>query len=119
MATRDELRAKVLATKLPKTKLVTFFGAEIELRQPKLRDILKAQENPDRQASVIQTLVQYAYVPGTDERLFEETDEEALKEQPFGEDFVAISQALAELTQVNFLDKKPSSSDQTPPSASQ
>lgn len=117
--TRNELRSKVLATQKPKSKIVKFFGEDIELRQPLLSDIFKAQENPDRQVSVIQTLIQYAYVPGTDERLFEEADEAVLMSQPFGSDFVAISETLAELTTVNFLDKKPPSSDLKEPSDSQ
>lgn len=109
--TRDELRAKIFAAANTQPKIVplTFFGADLELRQPKMRDILKAQANEDRESAVIQMLTDYAYIPGTEERAFEEGDAENLKNLPFGKDFQVLSKALEDLTEVNFLDKKPSS----------
>lgn len=106
---RDELRAKIFA----ETKLniipVEFFGATIELRQPQLQDILAAQKTEDREAAVIETLIEYAFIPGTDERVFETGDAAGLKAKPFGADFLRISKALEDLTEVNFLDKPQSS----------
>jgi len=111
---RDRLRAKVFAEHKVKTIPVEFFGATIELRQPTMEDIVKVQADPDREAIVIRTLIDYAFVPGTDERAFEAGDADSLKKLPFGADFLRISKALEELTEVNFLDKPVSSSvDQT------
>lgn len=106
---RDELRAKVFAEKKLNIVPVVFFGVTIELRQPIMSDILKAQTNEDREAAIIQTLVDYAYVPGTEEKCFEDTDAAAFKTMPFGADFLRVSKALEELTEVNFLDKPASS----------
>lgn len=104
---RNDIRAKIFAKREIKKKVIQFFGSEIELRQPTLGDIINARENEDRQAAVIETLVKYAYVPGTDERVFEDADAEAFANMPFGADFLRASKALEELTEVNFLDKKP------------
>lgn len=104
--TRNEVRAKIFARKDVKKKRVDFFGTEIELWQPKLRDIIAAQESTDREASIIETLVKYAFLPGTEEHVFEEADADSLKEMPFGADFLRVSKALEELTEVNFLDGK-------------
>lgn len=111
---RDKIRAEVFKSKEVKRLVVEFFGQKIELRQPMLGDILGAQDNEDRQSAVIETLIKYAYAPGTDVRLFEDTDADQFKVMPFGADFIRVSKALEELTEVNFLDKKASSKGTTP-----
>lgn len=103
---RDKLRQKVLATVIPLTKTITFFGAEIEIRQITLGDVIRSQkaqqEGADPQAGMVQMLIDYAFVPGTDEHVFELADRDALMEQPFGHDFVRVSEAIAALTTVDF-----------------
>lgn len=107
--TRAELREKILATKKPKVKLVDFHGVEIELRQPVLGDIIAAQANEDRTAAIIDTMIRYAFVPGTEERVFEAGDVEQIKQMPFDHNLIAISKAMEELSEVNFLEPKPNS----------
>ena len=109
---RDLLRAQILASKTPKSKVITFFGGQIEIRQPKLSDILEARAETDQNARVINILLMYAYVPGTSQKVFEEGDKAALLEMPFGGDFIAVTDALEELSSVNFLEQK-SKSGQT------
>lgn len=120
MSTRDDIRSKVFATKELKSKVLPFFGTKIELRQPKLKDILAAQQEAANQAedgvssAVVNILLQYAYVPDTSEKIFEEGDKAALLELPFDENLIGVTDALQELTKVNFT--KPSegsSNDQT------
>lgn len=102
MSDKSSIRAQIFKTHKPKSKVLMFFGAEIELRQPKLKDIISARENPDRQAAVVQALVDYAYVPGSDEKVFTFEDQDQLLELPFGGEFVEVSKALEELTDINF-----------------
>lgn len=109
--TRDDIRSKIFATRELKKIEVEFFGTKIEMRQMQLSDILVAQNNEDRESGVIDMLIKYAYVPGTDEKVFEDADAAAFKQLPFGADFQRLSKAMEELTEVNFLDKKPSSKD--------
>lgn len=104
--TRDTLRSKILGTSHKmKSRLIMFFGAQIEIRQPSLGAILDAQEKEDRQAAVIDYLLERTYVPGTDEKVFDDTDVETLRDLPFGEDFIRVTEAIQELSDVNFLDK--------------
>lgn len=103
---RAKLRGDIFKTKPLKSKKVDFFGTEIELRQPSLGAIINAQDNENRQSAVIEALIQYAFVPDTDIKLFEDGDAESFKSMPFGADFLRISNALGELTEVNFLDGK-------------
>lgn len=116
MTTRDDIRAKVFAKKDLKSKTLDFFGTQIELRQPKLSDILQAQQEAANQqedgisSAVVNILLQYAYVPGTSEKVFEEADKAALLELPFDENLIGVTEALEELTKVNFT--KPSEDSQ-------
>lgn len=100
--TRDQIRAELIGKKHKgKTKLVTLFGVEIELRQPTLATILDARDiesERDRTASVF---INYAYVPGTDERVFEDTDKESILNWPFAEELIAVQEAIGELTGVD------------------
>jgi len=99
--TRDALRAELLKTRPPTSKLITFFGQQIEIKQLTLEAVLDVGANPD-QRGLINVLLQYAYVPGTNEKIFEEGDIDSLKQLPFGGDFVALTDAITELTSLNF-----------------
>ena len=100
---RGDLRTKIFKSVPPKKKLIEFRGVMIEIRQPKLADILEAQAEPDRTKGVIDTLIRYAYVPGTEEKVFEEADADSFREMAFDKNFIEVNQALEELTDVNFL----------------
>jgi len=105
--TRDEIRARILKAKEVKRKVIDFFGDQIEIRQPRLSDIIAAREEENRQNAVVDTLINNAYVPNTDIKLFEDTDADELKALPFGADLIRVSNVIEELSEVNFLDKKP------------
>lgn len=109
MSMRDQIRAKILSTKQPKSKIIQFFGATIEIKQPVLDDIMKARDDEEQTARVVNILLMYAYVPGTSEKVFESGDKDSLLQMPFGGDFIAVTDALEELTKVNFLEPKPPS----------
>lgn len=105
--TRDSVRSAIFANagKYRKETL-SFFGTEIELRQPSLGAIIEAKEAANSQNAIINTLIRYAYVPGTNVKVFEDADEEALRELPFGGDFIEVTKKLEVLTEVNFLGQK-------------
>lgn len=99
--TRDDIRSKIFGNQEFKREHVTFFGQKLELRQTTLKAILDVKED-GIQAAVIRTLVNQAYIPGTDTKVFEDGDAEALLNMPFGPDFAEVSNALEKLTNVNF-----------------
>jgi hypothetical protein len=109
---RDALRAAILGKEhKPAFKIVRFFGADIEVRQPQLGTILDAQDNPDRQAGILGLIIERCFVPGTDDRVFEPEDLDTLRGKPFGKDFTDINDAIEELSGVNFQPPKPGSND--------
>lgn len=99
MATRDEIRQTIFnSTKAkPRSKIVQFMDAEIELRQPAMSVIMEMQQS-EMETNLVSMLMQYCYVPGTEERLFDEIDYEALVKLPMNDDFQRLGVALTEMT---------------------
>ncbi len=100
--TRDELR-KALLSDTPKaeSKMITLFGMQVELRQPTLEAILKARDTEDTTSRAVDMIIEYAYVPGTDEHIFEPGDRVQMLRWPFGKDLTELNEAIADLTGVD------------------
>jgi len=99
---RDELRAAIFANTKPKTLEVEFFGQKLELRQPTVGEVEELQrDESDRKHTAINTLIRYAYVPGTEEKAFDDADIEALRALPWGKDFTNVVTSIAELTGID------------------
>lgn len=98
---RNELRSKLLSSHKPKSEMVEVFGVEVELRQPTLEAILGARDTADAKQRTVDMIIQYAYVPGTDEQVFEPADRDQILRWPFGEDMLKVQQAITRLTGVD------------------
>lgn len=109
--TRDQIREQIFRAEsmLPKTKAVSFFGADIEVRQPDVETILDyrdaAAQKRDTKEQMVQMLITYCYVPGTDEKVFEEGDADSLLKMPFGGDFTRLQVAMSELSDVKLVEE--------------
>lgn len=101
---RNDIRGQILGAQVAKTIKCKFFNAEIEVRQPTLGEILQAEETGTKTDQAISMLIKYCYVPGTMDKVFEEADKDVLKTLPFGEDFIRVQKAIAQLTSVNVED---------------
>lgn len=113
MANRDELRAAIFHNSKPNSTTLTFFGVEIELRQPPMKDVMEAQATAaeNRALAAAQMVVRYAYVPGTNERVFEDADIDAIMQMPFGADLANLNVKIAELTNVDILGEEGNSEE--------
>ena len=105
------LRSKVLATRPRKSKQIEFFGATIEMRQPLMAEVInRTQHTGDDGAArsgLIAQLIEHAYLPGTDLKVFSIADQDAIEALPAGADFGRVADAMAELMEVNLLGAKP------------
>jgi len=101
--TKDEMRAKIFSAQSMnrKTILVPFFGADIELRQPSVGEVEKLLDRETGKVSMVQVLIDHAYVPGTDTKVFDFADLDQLKTLPFNEDMSKVAEAVGQLTNVN------------------
>lgn len=99
---RDSIRANIFKNHEGKKKVIKLFGQEVELHQPKLRDILSMQKKSEQglDAVFVSMLVECCYVPGTKEKVFDETDKDLILNLPTGEWTEVFNKALEELTSV-------------------
>ena len=94
--TRDEIRSKIFSAK-PKSVIVDdFFGTTIELRQPGLQQALQVRET-DQAEQVYTMLLDYTYVPDTDEKVFTSEDVDSLRTLPFGGEMTKLISKVTEL----------------------
>lgn len=97
--TRDSIRAAVFGQK-PKSELVTFAGTQLEIRQPPIGAIINGSPD-DRQAMITKMLMDYCFVPGTDDKVFEAADRESILAMPFNQDWTALQEAIVRLTNLD------------------
>lgn len=100
--TRDDIRSAIFSSKKFKSELVTIFGAEIEVRQPSLGVVLEASDDSkSTKDSLIDILINYCFVPGTSDHVFEDTDRDGLMKLPAGEDFTRLNEVIARMTGID------------------
>ena len=98
---RNKLREKLLSSHQGEVKALNVFGVDIELRQPSLGDILSVKDSATDEDRAAELVIQYAYVPGTDERIFEKADKANILNWPFGKDIQRLQRAVVELTGID------------------
>ena len=109
---RQKLRGQILGTPhRGKSEIIKFHGARIEVRQPSLGAVLKLQEEGNRDTAIARMIVQYVYVPGTDELVFEDHDIPAILKMPMDEGMTALNKAITEMTGVRIEEEEKNSSE--------
>jgi len=97
------LRERIFDSSEPKSMIITFFGQEVELRQPSTKRVLDLRrldsENPGMAAA--EMIINYVYEPGTKNLVFESTDSDMILGLPFGDDMSRMNQAIGELTNID------------------
>lgn len=99
------IRDAILSTKA-KSRIISAFGQQIEIRQPTLAAVMSYQNIPDRTDAAAQMLIRYAFVPGTNEQIFDEEDVDAIKGIPFGDDIQRVNDAINEMMDVRLAIKE-------------
>ena len=99
MSTRDSLRASIFSTKPIKKEIIKLFDTEVEIRQPTIKDVLE-MDTSDNTEAVVGVLIRYCYVPGTDDRVFEEADRDNILSWPVGDWLQNVTKSIERLTGV-------------------
>jgi len=99
-ALRDTLRGKVFAAKR-NSKLVPIGTPEeggeqqyIEVMQPRVGDMLDGMEASNSRQRIARMIIDTCYVPGTNEKVFEEADFEGLMDLPADSTYSALMEAI-------------------------
>ena len=98
---RTAIRTAIFANTKAKILVIQAFGVELEVRQPSMGQLLDLQELPNTKSRVVASLINYCYVPGTKEKVFDDADTDSILALPFDENFGKINDAIAELTGVD------------------
>lgn len=102
---RDLLRSKIFSGNKPEEVTFEFMGGEITMRQMTIGDILQIQEIGGGREGLTYTLINHCYVPGTNERVFEDSDKDNLLALPADNDSLeALNSAVAKLTGIDIAD---------------
>lgn len=91
---QQTMRNNIFAAAKRQKKIVPFFGEEVEVWQPSMSDILQSDENASTAENAAMMLVKYTFIPGTRERVFEDTDVESILEMPFGTDLQTLQDTM-------------------------
>jgi hypothetical protein len=97
--TREEIRSKIFGAK-PISDKFTFFGADVELRQPDLQTVLSTRQAEASEA-LYTMMLNYLYVPDTQEKVFDEMDIDSIKGLPFGQDMNGFTNRVNTMLGVN------------------
>ena len=97
---RDSIRSGIFSAK-PVSDTITIFGNKVEIRQMSTGAIMDLRSDENRKEAMIRSVIGHCYVPGTNEKVFDETDIEALLEVPFSGDMVKLSEAIGKLSGVD------------------
>lgn len=99
---RDDIRAALIGSTPPVEKrTITIFGIVLELHQPLFGAIMSAREIDDPAKRAAYMIIEYAFVPGTNQKVFEPTDVEFILRWPFGDDLLTLQNAIADLAGVD------------------
>lgn len=94
---RDKLRSKVFSEKAKVILIDLDDGQQIEVRQPTIGMLLDVVSLEDLKSRMSQMLIKTCYVPGTNEKVFDESDKDILMELPQG----GVYQKLIDTIQAN------------------
>ena len=123
MNAKDKIRAATLGAKSQfKKTIVKYNGIEVEIRQPSIAERSQLQElcterisnGPNADALIkvnntaffVWSVIKHTYVPGTDERVFDDADYETLSNSPSGGYMDKFFEIASNLTNVAVDDEK-------------
>ena len=102
---RDDIRTAVLDSK-GDTELVSFRGVQIEIRSPALEDLVQYRNASEDDTVMARAIVQNCWVPGTQERVFDETDIPAIMKLKLNADMRRLNKTLTRILGADDLDEK-------------
>ena len=105
MSVRDDIRTACFNQPF-KSKIITFAGAQIELRQPPVGALLDSELTSDKKVMAAKMLCDYCFVPGTNDKVFDETDKDSIAQMPFNKEWQTLQSAISELTDLDSIADK-------------
>jgi hypothetical protein len=98
---REDIRNKIFNTTVRCNSVqVDFFGTQIEIRQPTVGRMQKMMDerSEGNKFSMAHYLIEYAYMPGEDVKVFEPGDVDSIMALPYNEDMIRVAETITKLT---------------------
>lgn len=97
----------------PARRAVTLFGQKVEIKQPTLSQIAKlGQASADSKIPpIVRIMIEYIYIPGSEEKVFDPGDAEQLAAMPSGKWLSDLNEAIEKLTGVDVKDAEKNSEE--------
>ena len=93
---RDMIREAVMNSKAEE-QLITAFGVQIAVRTPALRDLMQYRDMQNDENLIARAIVNNCYVPGSNDRVFEDTDVEVLSGLAYSSDMKKLNNAIQDV----------------------
>ena len=90
---RDQIRSAILSAP-GDDELLDVFGVQVEIRSPNLEDLLQYRGAEADEAIMARAIVNNVYVPGSEQRVFDDADIPELMKTRFSKDMRKLSTAV-------------------------
>ena len=90
---RDQIRSAILNAP-GDTETIDVFGIQVEIRSPKLEELLQYRGAEEDKAIMARAIVNNVYVPGSEQRVFDDADIPELMKTQFSKDMRKLSTAV-------------------------
>lgn len=102
----QSIREKALKSTEKKTIELSLGEAKFEFVQPSLKQVGELQDSAEESDNfVIKMLVEFSFVPGTQERVFLNEDYQAFIDMPFGGEIQGITNKISSMLNLNVENK--------------
>lgn len=107
-AARNAMRAALFDSKNQTFKVIqiTMFGQKVDVRQPSIDQIERItqkfrEDTENERSAIVRMIISYCYVPGTEEKVFEDADADMLLTLPGGGWLTEFNKAVSALTELD------------------
>lgn len=103
---RDDVRNRIFAkeNRVQKKEVFDFLGVSLELRQPTVEEFMNSQTD-DGRAFLVTMLIKYAYIAGTETKVFDPADYNQLVSMPMSASWTRLTQAVQNLMDIKVEEK--------------
>jgi hypothetical protein len=95
---RDDIRNAILDLgSKGESEVIHVFGVDVEIRTPSLEDLLQYRDAEKDDTIMARAIANNCYVPGTEERVFEDADLPSIMKLKFTKDMRRLNKAVTDV----------------------
>lgn len=105
--TREQIRAAMFSDVNAKPKVINyeFLSQKLEWRCPTLKEMQEARDAAENENLMVRLIINHSYIPGTEEKVFEDGDYKTIMNMPLSGSFNEAVQAISAVINLKVEDK--------------